>query len=512
MQHARLVLPCNLVLAVLAGACQVVDDPAHAEPDGSSDDGSGTDDPSATGGEESGGETGDGPGPVTGAEDGGGESGGSDSGSGGDDGNTCGNGTIDLGEVCDDGINDGAYGGCMAGCQEMAARCGDGHVDLEEACDAGEANGVYGFCASDCSGIGEHCGDGVTQDLEVCDDGNRTDADGCNVDCRPSGEVRWTYSLATDDGEFSDTTAVAVAADGTSIVVGRRGGATEDLGYLVLLDPDGTFGWDDVLDYADVYTSPNGVAVQEDGSILVVGDGDDGGWRRRYTLGGVATDSELAPGVWWRSVACTSGLGCAVAGWIGYDTTVDVLDEDGAPVWSENSTWRANDVTVWPDGSVGLAGFRTATQGFARRLANGGAQEWAVAPAAAVRYLAIAATPTGGSIELSSDAAGTVLEARDATGATLWQSASTDHDWQDLAVDPGGDIVAVGTIADDDGTLHAVARKFAPNGSTRWTTVVDGLDTDLTNVEIAAATGQIVASGRTREASPYSGVVVSFAP
>ncbi len=503
--HARLVHRRCLALFALAGACQDIDGPAADASDSSGADTEGADDPSATTGGAAGSEAGDEPGTTDGADSSGGEA-------ETDDGSVCGNGTIDLGEVCDDGTNDGSYGGCMPGCQEIAAWCGDGHVDAEEACDAGEANGVYGFCASDCSGIGEHCGDGTAQDGEGCDDGNRTDADGCNVDCRPSGELRWSYSLATDDGEFSDTTAIAVADDGSSVVVGRRGGATEDRGHITLLDASGSPWWDDVLDYGDVYTSPNGVAIQGDGGILVVGDGDDGGWRRRYTPGGVSTDSETTQNVWWRAVDCTGGLGCAVVGWVGYTTAIEVLDDDGAPLWSGSSTYQATDVTVWPDGDVAMAGVRTDDHGFARRLASGGAQRWALAPDDAVRYTAIAATPSGTSIELTADDTGTTLWERDATGGALWHSVPTEHVWHDLAVDALGDIVAVGTVADDDGTPHAVVRKFTPDGGTRWTTVVDDLDADLTHVEVAEGTGLVVAGGRTRDAEPYAGVVVAFAP
>ncbi|TMQ18102.1 MAG: DUF4215 domain-containing protein, partial [Deltaproteobacteria bacterium] len=59
---------------------------------------------------------------------------------------TCGNGRLDLGEVCDDGNN----------------QSGDG-------------------CPADCS---EPCGDGVLDPDEICDDGNRLDGDGCSADCR----------------------------------------------------------------------------------------------------------------------------------------------------------------------------------------------------------------------------------------------------------------------------------------------------------------------------------------
>jgi cysteine-rich repeat protein len=60
----------------------------------------------------------------------------------------CGNGWLDPGEECDDGVNDGGYGKCAKGCV-FGPRCGDGHKD----------------------------------DNEGCDDGNNVDGDGCSADC-----------------------------------------------------------------------------------------------------------------------------------------------------------------------------------------------------------------------------------------------------------------------------------------------------------------------------------------
>ncbi|WP_395827963.1 DUF4215 domain-containing protein [Archangium violaceum] len=63
----------------------------------------------------------------------------------------CGNGIIDAGEQCDDGVNDGGYGQCAPGCV-LGARCGDGIVQT--------GNG------------------------EQCDDGNTTSHDGCSATCK----------------------------------------------------------------------------------------------------------------------------------------------------------------------------------------------------------------------------------------------------------------------------------------------------------------------------------------
>jgi fibro-slime domain-containing protein len=75
----------------------------------------------------------------------------------------CGNATLEVGEVCDDGNTDNGDG-CSAACDE---------VDLD----------------FDCSTTGEPCvrvvicGDGVLQGSEACDDGNTDDDDGCSADC-----------------------------------------------------------------------------------------------------------------------------------------------------------------------------------------------------------------------------------------------------------------------------------------------------------------------------------------
>jgi cysteine-rich repeat protein len=91
------------------------------------------------------------------------------------------------GEVCDDGVNAGTYGGCGPDCQP-GPRCGDSVVTDGEQCDDGMNVGAYGGCAPGCV-IGPHCGDGsiaVSVDpttgkpYEECDDGNDTSHDGCS--------------------------------------------------------------------------------------------------------------------------------------------------------------------------------------------------------------------------------------------------------------------------------------------------------------------------------------------
>lgn len=54
----------------------------------------------------------------------------------------CGNAIVDPDEACDDGLNDGNYGGCAPGCGQLGGSCGDGETQPEyETCDQGGANG-----------------------------------------------------------------------------------------------------------------------------------------------------------------------------------------------------------------------------------------------------------------------------------------------------------------------------------------------------------------------------------
>ena len=65
---------------------------------------------------------------------------------------TCGDGNVELGEECDDGVNAGGYGQCGPGCKLTAAGyCGDGIVQTGEDCDDGVNNGNP--CPSGCRKI-----------------------------------------------------------------------------------------------------------------------------------------------------------------------------------------------------------------------------------------------------------------------------------------------------------------------------------------------------------------------
>jgi len=97
----------------------------------------------------------------------------------------CGNGILEPGEDCDNGVNDGTYGTCAPGCK-LAAYCGDHLTNGPEQCDNGAQNvslttydkdGV-GLCTVACTAA-PRCGDGIVEAAfgEQCEGGP-----GC-IDC-----------------------------------------------------------------------------------------------------------------------------------------------------------------------------------------------------------------------------------------------------------------------------------------------------------------------------------------
>lgn len=115
---------------------------------------------------------------------------------------TCGNGSVDEGEACDDGAND-SCGECNADCSGPggAPVCGDGEVCLgAESCDDG-FNDDCGTCNADCTGpgTGSTCGDGVVcPETEVCDDGDLDNCNECDNRCRGPGQIT-ACAAVTDD-------------------------------------------------------------------------------------------------------------------------------------------------------------------------------------------------------------------------------------------------------------------------------------------------------------------------
>ncbi len=96
---------------------------------------------------------------------------------------SCGNGTLDLNEVCDLGQDGACPGQCQPDCQcPGAAFCGDGQVNQpSELCDGIDDDVCPGGCQPDCTCGASTCGNDTREGAEQCDG---TDAAACPGACQ----------------------------------------------------------------------------------------------------------------------------------------------------------------------------------------------------------------------------------------------------------------------------------------------------------------------------------------
>jgi len=86
--------------------------------------------------------------------------------------------------------------------------CGDGNVDGGEECDDGVSNSDDAACTSEC--LNNVCGDGkLNNGVEECDDGNTVDGDGCTASCKSNvcgdGIIHEGFEICDDgvnDGSY----------------------------------------------------------------------------------------------------------------------------------------------------------------------------------------------------------------------------------------------------------------------------------------------------------------------
>jgi len=121
---------------------------------------------------------------------------------------SCGNGSIESPETCDNGgsNSDTVADACRTSC--VIASCGDGAADSGEACDTGDSNSntAADACRTSCEAAS--CGDGVEDTGESCDDGNNVNTDSCTNSCTEStcGDEVLQEGEECDDGSANSDT------------------------------------------------------------------------------------------------------------------------------------------------------------------------------------------------------------------------------------------------------------------------------------------------------------------
>ncbi len=400
----------------------------------------------------------------------------------------CGNGLLDPGEVCDDGINDGTYGGCSEGCSAFAARCGDGVVHEDEG--------------------------------EACDDGDQTNGDGCNIDCVVSGTVLWSDIVdGTGSGLPDGGTAVAIGPDGMIFVAGTIDTGTETLSkvWLRSYTSDGSATWTEIrnadgdLDTADVrfldtgelvvgavydepaanrvpaifaYTpagtpqwdfihtqSRNSIslAAAPGGFIALASDANQAAWLRRFEAGGIATWTETAPLMLDDGdIASFPDGGFVIAGEMGSDVWVRRFTPEGEELWTQmfDEYGDVSGIVVTASEEIVVAGYDP--DYWVEGLDANGGSRWSdsrAEPDGWFYAFDVAPTPEDGVIvvgmrkQAGDSDLGRLYAARySSMGTLMWEQALASPFLADgtarasaVAVDDAGGVVVVGAVETDHG-------------------------------------------------------------
>ena len=104
----------------------------------------------------------------------------------------CGNGFLEPGEACDEGVQSAT---CDADCS--LPECGDGLFNALNGEECDDGNSIDGDgCDRGC--LLPRCGNGVIANEEECDDGNLIDGDGCDAQCRCESDLSESVSGCQD--------------------------------------------------------------------------------------------------------------------------------------------------------------------------------------------------------------------------------------------------------------------------------------------------------------------------
>ncbi len=195
----------------------------------------------------------------------------------------CGNGIIELGEVCDDGPlnSDVAPDACRTDCRD--AYCTDGVIDTGEICDDGyHGMDVPTLCRDDCTL--PYCGDGVVdfgkpnyysqyEYFEECDDANSDNNDGCTDECKGCTALQDDFRITGDySAHFCDIDFPDAGDEGIIIIEGF--GITVDCqGATITGDGTGTglviIGDANIVKNCNVENFATGIRIEGGANMLM---------------------------------------------------------------------------------------------------------------------------------------------------------------------------------------------------------------------------------------------------
>lgn len=440
-------------------------------------------------------------------------------------------GAADGEQVCAD---DGA-GWEPCACDEGPV-CGDGEVQTGEACDDGVNDGGYGGCEPGCAAPGPRCGDGEVKGPEACDDGNDVEGDGCNTDCVISGSELWTVGYAGEDAGNARARGVAVDGAGNVVVVGEEFVVGENANVWVRkYTPAGealwTWTWageDDGDDIAHAVAIAPGDDIVLVGETYVAGSGADVlivrlgpamevKWTQTHDGPGGLGDRGFGVAVDPGGDIVVTGHEYALIGL--HNAWTRRMDPQGVALWTDvydanagEDTGRA--VAIAPDGAIVVVGDIYEPIGLAdlwiRKYAPGGEEVWSQQldhmlgndRAHGVAVDAAGQIGVVGEVYEAAGLAAIYAGVWSPEGAPSWSqiqdSEGGDNDiGRGAAFDVWGDLIAVGEEYTANDFARVYVRKHAPAGGPLWTQVHDGDDAgdDVAWAVAAAADGAIYVAG-----------------
>ncbi len=401
----------------------------------------------------------------------------------------------------------------------VASSCGDdGGAAGTEPGSGTSVESSSGTAADETGDPNDPCGNGVIDGFEACDDGNRTNGDGCNADCTPSGQVRWAVTF---DGGAGVDCAEGVAADSEGNVVAAGFVSTamqgEDL-WVRKLGLDGNPLWTVGGDEAFGDDRYRAVAVGDDDSIFVAGfitadaplEGrnivvrkldPEGGelWTQTYNNPYSGSDDQA-----YAVVATADGgvlvVGEEVVAQQDSDVWVRKYDADGVAAWTTTYAGAAAALdsgrggAELPGGDLVVSGWETQADGgraiWVRRLSASGNEVWtqtfnAGSPNGNIGN-AVAARSDGtvvvtGSQRVGSEDTDLWIAGYDVAGAELWaQVFDGPGDGPDvgrgIAVDAGDATVVVSTMIVGGGLPNLRVTRLTPSGVVLGSTDYGGVN------------------------------------
>jgi cysteine-rich repeat protein len=407
----------------------------------------------------------------------------------------CGDGFVGPAEECDEGADNADTAACKSDCTSQA--CGDGFVGPGEECDSGAANADTAACKSDCTS--QVCGDGFVGPGESCDDGNMVDNDACTNACVSAscGDGLTQPGEQCDDGNMVNadgcTNACTTPACGDSIVqMGEQcdlGGANSNNGACKVNCQNQVCG--------DGFTGPgegcdDGDAVNGNGcnnNCVVSGSPV---WTMSFA--GNANLDDYASGVAVDPSGNAIVAGTTTVPGQGANAWVTKYSPAGAVIWSGtyNSPTNLDDeafgVATDVAGNIFVVGYETYAANdqdvWVRRYAPDGTIVW-------TQMFTSAGTATDVGYAIATDAAGNVFvtgnvsivnqgtdiwaaKLNPTTGAIVWQqTVNTGPNLNDLgygiAVDGNGDLVVTGGAANGSFFDVWVRKLGGAAGATLWT-------------------------------------------